>query len=133
LKNDYFWGAPRLVVVGKCKLYNVFQDLVENPQYSLIMQKDSAAASFFTSSENTMRNDEATLWQRTENCPNCFVENYEMAEKQMLENPQFVYFDSKITISGMFKHYPCHIGITSASLARVIICNFFLLGSVCIQ
>jgi hypothetical protein len=88
------------------------------------MQKDSAAASFFTSSENSTRNDETIIWQRTENCPNCFVENYEMAEKQMLENPQFVFFDSKITISGI-KHYPCHIGITSASLARVTIWNFF--------
>jgi hypothetical protein len=88
------------------------------------MQKDSAAASFFTSSENSMQTDETILWQRIENCPNCFAENYEMAEKLMLENPQFVYFGSKITISGMFKHYPCHIGITSASLARVIFCYF---------
>jgi len=95
------------------------------------MQKDSAAASFFTSSKNSTRNDETILWERTENCPSCFAENYEMAEKLMLENPQLVYFDSKITISGMFKHYPCHIGITSASLARVITCNFPLISSHC--
>ncbi len=88
------------------------------------MQKDAATASFFTFSENSTRIDETILWQRTENCPNCFAENYEIAEKLILENPQFVYFGSKKTVSGLFKHYPCHIVITSASLARVIICYF---------
>ena len=99
-----------------------FQDLVNNPQYSLIMQKDSSSAMFFAPSENSTRNDETIIWKRTENCPSCLTENDEMTEKLLLENPMYVYFDSLMALSGRFNNYPCLIDETSKPLAKVGFC-----------
>ena len=83
------------------------------------MQKDSAAAVFFAPSENSTRKNEAIIWKRHENCPYCSTENDEMTEKFLLENPMYVYFDSKMTLTGRFDNYPCLIDATSTPLAKV--------------
>ena len=41
------------------------QDLVENPQYSILLPQDSAGKNFFSSSVGTNRNAEKAIWQRT--------------------------------------------------------------------
>jgi hypothetical protein len=63
---------------------------VNNPQYSLIMQKDSSSAMFFAPSENSTRNDETIIWKRTENCPSCLTENDEI--KAFVRKPNVCLF-----------------------------------------
>ena len=89
------------------------------------MRKDSAALVIFALSENSTRSDEAIVWKRTENCPKCLTKNYEMTEKLLLENPMYVYFDSKMTLTGRFNNYPCLIDASSTPLAKVLMLLIF--------
>ena len=99
----------------------LFQDLVDNPQYSLILLNDTASVSFFSNADMATRPDLATIWQRTENNRDNFPSTLQTVDKLIIENPFIVYFGSKIYFSITLENFPCLIQATSKILASVSI------------
>jgi hypothetical protein len=103
------------------------QDLIKNIQYSLLLLKETADVTYFSNANPTTSKDEAHLWKRMKNNPNCFAESYEHAERLILENPFNVFFSSELMASWKMKNVPCRIEPTSNVLAKVMksLCTYF--------
>ncbi len=93
---------------------------MKNPQYSLLIIKDTADVTYFSNADHAVNKEEALLWQIIKDNPNCYAENVEHAEKLILENPYNVYFASEVFASWELKHFPCLIDSTSNVLATVL-------------
>ena len=91
---------------------------MKNPQYSLLLVKDTSDVTYFSHADPTTNKEEALLWQTIKNNPNCFAESVQHGEKLILENPFNVLFASKMA-SWQIKNFPCLIDTTSSVLATV--------------
>jgi hypothetical protein len=101
-------------------VYLFQQDLTNNPEYSLIISKGTAAMNYFKNS-NQSSGEKYILWKRMEENMESLPETSASAEKMMLKNPNLVFFAPKLMMITMTKHYPCLISVTSKPLLRVII------------
>ncbi len=104
----------------KKQIFSYKQDLVQNPQYSLLMYGGTSDVTYFSDANSNTNPNEAILWQRSKDNPKCFAENYENAEAIILENPLSVFFGTINRVPKTFKNYPCLIDTSSQILAKVI-------------
>ncbi len=95
---------------------------MKSNKYTLLLLKDSADVTYFSDADISTSREEALIWQRIKDNPNSFAENYEIAEKMVLENPSYVYFGTDIIISHEFKNVPCLIESTAKIPAMVCLC-----------
>jgi hypothetical protein len=85
----------------------------------LILKNGSSSFQFFRSADTSSRKNEAIIWSRIKNQPDHFVNDVDMANQILLENPMAVFFGQELMISLRFKDYPCKIVCTSKALFSV--------------
>ena len=98
----------------------MFQDLIDNPQYTLLLVNGSASQGFFSrAAEKNPVSEEGILWKRFLENPDSSLKNFELAENVMMNNPNYVFYASEALVKLKFVNYPCTIFSSSKILARV--------------
>ena len=104
----------------------LFKDLAQKPQYTLILQTQSATLLYLKRADPETMPNEAVIWKRAWNDSTTFVKNYSLAEDELLKNPNAVFYGSLTEVKELFQHYPCHIESTSNVLLKVLLHKHFI-------
>lgn len=95
------------------------QDLVDNPQYSLIIEKGRFAEKYFSFSDPVKNPEAAVLWDRIMARPASVESDMNLIEKELLNNPKSVFFGPVLATRLRFNSIPCYIEASSGSLYKV--------------
>jgi hypothetical protein len=93
--------------------------LVDNPQYTLIIEKGRFAEKYFSSSDPVKNTEAAILWDRIKDRPTSMESDMNLIEKELLNNPKSVFFGPVLGTRLRFKSIPCYIEASSGSLYKV--------------
>ncbi len=97
----------------------LLQDLADNPQYSLIIEKGRFAEKYFSSSDPVKNPEAAILWDRIMARPASVESDMNLIEKELLNNPKSVFFGPVLATRLRFNSIPCYVEASSGSLYKV--------------
>ena len=112
LEKVRFWQLPI-----SCLIFH--QDLVDNPQYTLIIEKGRFAEKYFSSSDPVKNTEAAILWDRIVAQPTSMESDMNLIEKELLNNQKSIFFGPVLGTRLRFKSIPCYIEVSSGSLYKV--------------
>ena len=93
-----------------------FQDLADNPQYSLVVEAGTSSVSYFNTSNSKTNQAATTIWSRTSKIK--LLDEFHI-EDELLQNAKSVYFGPLLITIIKFKSIPCRVAITSTSIVKV--------------
>jgi hypothetical protein len=96
-----------------------FQDIVNKPQYTLVIRKGTSYEDYFSSANYSTNPLLSTLWSRIKTNSKSLATSNTEVEKGLLENPNLVYFGPEFQAQIKIGSIPCKIVATSKALSQV--------------
>ena len=96
----------------------IFQDLIENPKFTLMIEKGRTIEKYLSSSDPVTSPETSKLWTRIKGETKSIESDMNLIERELVENPKSVFFGPTLGTRLRFKSIPCYIESASESLYK---------------
>ena len=116
--DTFYWAISFQPMISSGN-FHCQQDLINNPQYTLIIEKGRFAEKYFSSSDPVKNPEGSILWNRIRNNRKSIESDVATIESVLMADQKFVFFGPTIGTTLRFNSIPCHVEASSGSIYKV--------------